>query len=113
VQIINETLPALQQLKTQGLVRFVGITGLPLKALQYVLDRVPAGATCRGTRAASAAQQQKQQLHISALQFYKGLACGLCVSRLLCRSRLAELIYPALYVMSGATAAAAVQALLT
>jgi diketogulonate reductase-like aldo/keto reductase len=48
VQIINETLPALQQLKAQGLVRFVGITGLPLKALQYVLDRVPAGASLRG-----------------------------------------------------------------
>eukprot|EP00878_Enallax_costatus_P011412 GHUV01011915.1.p1 GENE.GHUV01011915.1~~GHUV01011915.1.p1 ORF type:complete len:358 (+),score=83.91 GHUV01011915.1:242-1315(+) len=42
-QVINETLPALQQLKAQGLVRFIGITGLPLKALQYVLDRVPTG----------------------------------------------------------------------
>lgn len=42
-QIISETLPALQQLKAQGLVRFIGITGLPLKALQYVLDRVPQG----------------------------------------------------------------------
>ncbi|WIA38692.1 hypothetical protein OEZ86_001995 [Tetradesmus obliquus] len=42
-QIISETLPALQQLKAQGLVRFVGITGLPLSALQYVLDRVPPG----------------------------------------------------------------------
>lgn len=46
VQIINETLPALQQLKAQGLVRFIGITGLPLTALQYVLDRVSAGNTC-------------------------------------------------------------------
>ncbi|KAF6257021.1 NADP-dependent oxidoreductase domain-containing protein [Scenedesmus sp. NREL 46B-D3] len=42
-QVINETLPALQQLKAQGLVRCVGVTGLPLKALQYVLDRVPPG----------------------------------------------------------------------
>lgn len=42
-QIINETLPALQQLKQQGLVRFIGITGLPFKALTYVLDRVPEG----------------------------------------------------------------------
>lgn len=42
-QIINETLPALQQLKQQGLVRFIGITGLPFKCLTYVLDRVPPG----------------------------------------------------------------------
>jgi L-galactose dehydrogenase len=55
LQIISETLPALQQLKSQGLVRFVGITGLPLTALQYVLDRVPAGAAlvvCRLLQAA-------------------------------------------------------------
>lgn len=43
-QIVNETLPALQQLKTEGLVRHIGITGLPLKIFQSVLDRVPAGA---------------------------------------------------------------------
>ena len=43
LQVINETLPALQQLKQQGLVRFIGITGLPFKALTYVLDRVPNG----------------------------------------------------------------------
>lgn len=42
-QIINETLPALQQLKQQGLVRFIGITGLPFKCLTHVLDRVPPG----------------------------------------------------------------------
>lgn len=28
--LISETLPALQKLKSQGLVRFIGITGLPL-----------------------------------------------------------------------------------
>ncbi|KAF8059175.1 hypothetical protein HT031_005347 [Scenedesmus sp. PABB004] len=43
-QIVSETLPALQALKQQGLVRFVGVTGLPLKALTYVLDRAPPGA---------------------------------------------------------------------
>lgn len=42
-QIISETLPALQQVKQQGLVKFIGITGLPLKSLQYILDRVPQG----------------------------------------------------------------------
>jgi diketogulonate reductase-like aldo/keto reductase len=43
VQIVNETLPALQQLKAQGLVRFVGITGLPLGTLRAVLERAPPG----------------------------------------------------------------------
>lgn len=42
-QIVNETLPALNALKGQGLLRFVGITGLPLRALTYVLDRAPPG----------------------------------------------------------------------
>ena len=39
LQIIDETLPALQKLKTEGLVRFIGITGLPLKIFRTVLDR--------------------------------------------------------------------------
>lgn len=43
-QIVNETLPALLALKAQGLVRHIGITGLPLKIFRYVLDRVPAGS---------------------------------------------------------------------
>ncbi|KAK9909287.1 hypothetical protein WJX75_000053 [Coccomyxa subellipsoidea] len=42
-QVITETLPALQKLKEQGLVRFIGITGLPLKIFQTVLDRVEPG----------------------------------------------------------------------
>ncbi|PNH11710.1 L-galactose dehydrogenase [Tetrabaena socialis] len=43
-QIVNETLPALAALRSQGLVRHVGITGLPLEALQYVLDRAAPGS---------------------------------------------------------------------
>ena len=43
-QIVNETLPALLELKRQGKVRFVGITGLPLKIFRDVLDRAPAGS---------------------------------------------------------------------
>ena len=43
-QIVNETLPALLELKRQGKVRFVGITGLPLKIFKDVLDRAPAGS---------------------------------------------------------------------
>lgn len=38
-QVVNETLPALQKLKEQGLVRFIGFTGLPLKVYRYILDR--------------------------------------------------------------------------
>jgi L-galactose dehydrogenase len=42
-QIVEETLPALHRLKSQGLVRFIGITGLPLKVFPSILDRVDRG----------------------------------------------------------------------
>ena len=42
-QIVNETLPALQRIKSEGLVRFVGITGLPLGIFPSILDRVQPG----------------------------------------------------------------------
>ncbi|XP_047341452.1 L-galactose dehydrogenase [Impatiens glandulifera] len=42
-QIINETIPALQKLKESGKIRFIGITGLPLRIFTYVLDRIPPG----------------------------------------------------------------------
>ena len=42
-QIIEETLPAMLKLKERGVVRHIGITGLPLKIYKYVLDRVPEG----------------------------------------------------------------------
>lgn len=38
-QIVEETLPALRQLQAQGKVRFVGITGLPLKVFARVLEQ--------------------------------------------------------------------------
>jgi L-galactose dehydrogenase len=38
-QIVNEALPALRGLQRQGKVRFVGVSGLPLKVFRYVLDR--------------------------------------------------------------------------
>lgn len=38
-QIVNETLPALHKLKSTGKVRHVGITALPLKVFQPVIDR--------------------------------------------------------------------------
>ncbi|PNW73386.1 hypothetical protein CHLRE_14g630400v5 [Chlamydomonas reinhardtii] len=43
-QVVNEALPALAALKAQGLVRHVGISGLPLGAFRYVLDKAPPGA---------------------------------------------------------------------
>lgn len=39
-QIINETVPALTELKKTGKVRFVGVTGYALKSLWYVAGRV-------------------------------------------------------------------------
>lgn len=40
-QIVDETLPALRELQTQGVVRFVGVTGLPLRTLRWVAERAP------------------------------------------------------------------------
>ena len=39
VQIVDETLPALRQVQQQGKVRFVGVSGYPMKIFRYVLDR--------------------------------------------------------------------------
>ena len=38
-QIIDETLPALKKLKEQGKVRFIGISGYPMKIFKYILDQ--------------------------------------------------------------------------
>lgn len=43
-QIIEETIPALRKLQKQGKVRFVGITGLPFKTLNYVLSHAEVDA---------------------------------------------------------------------
>ncbi len=42
-QIVDETLPALVQLREAGRIGHIGITGLPLKIFPRVLDRVGAG----------------------------------------------------------------------
>lgn len=42
-QIVSETLPTLQRLKQQGLARYIGITGLPLKVFPSILGRVERG----------------------------------------------------------------------
>ena len=38
-QIIDETLPALRKIQQSGKVRFVGISGYPMKALRFVIER--------------------------------------------------------------------------
>ena len=38
-QIVNETLPALRKIQRQGKVRYVGISGYPMKMFRYVADR--------------------------------------------------------------------------
>ncbi len=38
-QIIEETLPALRKQVTQGKVRFIGVSGYPMKMFKYVLER--------------------------------------------------------------------------
>ena len=38
-QIVEETLPAVRKLQAQGKVRFVGVSGYPMKMFRYVLDR--------------------------------------------------------------------------
>ena len=42
-QVVDETLPALVELKEEGVVKHVGITDLQLENLQWVIDHVPAG----------------------------------------------------------------------
>ena len=42
-QVINETLPALCELREEGVVKHVGITDLQPENLQYIIDRVPQG----------------------------------------------------------------------
>lgn len=42
-QVCQETLPALVELRTKGIVKHVGITNLTLRHLKYVIDHVPEG----------------------------------------------------------------------
>ncbi|HVJ80331.1 MAG TPA: aldo/keto reductase, partial [Planctomycetia bacterium] len=37
-QIVEETLPALRKVRDQGKVRFIGVSGYPMKMFRYVLD---------------------------------------------------------------------------
>ncbi|KAK9097059.1 hypothetical protein Sjap_022556 [Stephania japonica] len=43
-QLVAETIPALQKLREEGKVRFVGVSGLPLEVFSYVIDRVAPGS---------------------------------------------------------------------
>jgi aryl-alcohol dehydrogenase-like predicted oxidoreductase len=40
-QIVEETLPALRKVQEQGKVRYVGVSGYPMKMFRYVLERSP------------------------------------------------------------------------
>jgi aryl-alcohol dehydrogenase-like predicted oxidoreductase len=40
-QIVDETLPTLRKVQEQGKVRFIGISGYPMKIFRFVLDRLP------------------------------------------------------------------------
>ncbi len=42
-QVCNETLPALVELRSKGIIKHVGITNLNLRHFKYVIDHVPAG----------------------------------------------------------------------
>jgi L-galactose dehydrogenase len=38
-QIVDETLPALRKIQQQGKVRFIGVSGYPMKLFRYILER--------------------------------------------------------------------------
>src|SRR5262249_11726738 len=38
-QIVDETLPALRKVREQGKVRFIGVSGYPMKMFKFVLDQ--------------------------------------------------------------------------
>lgn len=42
-QVCNETLPALVELRNEGIVKHIGITNLNLRHFKYVIDHVPQG----------------------------------------------------------------------
>lgn len=58
LQVVDETLPALLRLKEEGLVRHIGITGLPLKIYKYVLDRWGRSAELRGLAKSAAGRRR-------------------------------------------------------
>src|SRR5207237_10860378 len=38
-QIVDETLPALRKVRDQGKVRFIGVSGYPMKMFKFILDQ--------------------------------------------------------------------------
>jgi L-galactose dehydrogenase len=40
-QIVNETIPVMRKIQQQGKVRYVGVSGYPMKAFKFIADRTP------------------------------------------------------------------------
>ena len=40
-QIVDETLPAMRKLQQQGKIKFIGVSGYPMKMFKFVADRAP------------------------------------------------------------------------
>jgi L-galactose dehydrogenase len=51
-QVIDQTIPALRKVQKAGKARFIGVTGLPLKALRRVVEAVPVDAVLSYCRCA-------------------------------------------------------------
>ena len=43
-QIVDETLPALRKIQQQGKVKYVGVSGYPMKMFKFIVDRAPVDA---------------------------------------------------------------------
>ena len=69
-QVINEAIPALVKAKETGLVKHIGITGLPLKIFSGILDQVESGTVqtilsyCRHTLLDVTLSQQFDYLQV-------------------------------------------------
>ena len=61
--ILAETLPALEQLRKEGKIRYVGITGYPLAALRYLADH----AAAAGIKVDTAISYCRYNLHCTDL----------------------------------------------
>jgi aryl-alcohol dehydrogenase-like predicted oxidoreductase len=64
--ILNESLPCLEALKKEGRIRYYGVTGYPLKSLQYIVNHYP--IDCLLSYCRFALHDQSLQALLSALR---------------------------------------------